>query len=85
MSLNEWLAEVPQAVYVGVTAEAALASSPVATGTWTASRNLTVPVRRAGHAIYVKLSSNVNTSQWAMEEIRCRLAVRGKVQRRGKF
>jgi len=72
--------DVNFAVHVGATAEAALASTAVVTGTWSAARNLTSPVRRAGHAIYIKLTSS---SQWSMEGIRVLLAGTGKVRKRG--
>jgi len=78
--LGEESGEVTYEVLVGPTAEAALASTAVVSGTWAAGRNLTSPVRRAGHAIYVKLSS---TNQWAMEGIRALLAPGNKVRRRG--
>lgn len=67
-------------VYVGATAEAALVSTAVSTGTWSGGRSLDSPIRRRGHAIYVKLTS---TARWAMESIRARVAGRGKVSRRG--
>ena len=67
-------------VYVGATAEAALASTAVVTGTWSSARNLTTPVRRAGHAIYIRLTS---TAQWSMEGIRVLIAGTGKVRKRG--
>lgn len=74
------------AIYLGPTAEAALASTPVVNGTWTANsvnggRNLTNFIRRAGHAVYIQLNS---TSPWAMESIRARIATQGKVRGRGK-
>ena len=74
------------AVFVGPTAEAALASTPVVSGTWTvttnlAGRNFTNFVRRSGHAVYIQLSSSV---PWALEQIRVRIATQGKVRRRGK-
>lgn len=72
-------ADVDYAVYVGRTAEEALASDPVATGTWTASRNFNSHIRRSGHAIYVKITA---TAPWAMETIRARIAGLGKVRRR---
>lgn len=77
---------VTYAVFVGPTAEKALASTAVATGTWKvttslAGRNFTSMIRRSGHAIYIQLSSSV---AWAMEEIRVRIATQGKVRRRGK-
>ncbi len=71
---------VAYAVYVGATAEIALASTAVVTGTWAASRNLLTLVRRSGHAVYVKITS---TSAWSMEQVRCRIAAEGKVRRRG--
>jgi hypothetical protein len=43
-------------------------------GTWNPGRNFNIPVRRSGHAIWVKLSS---TYAWAMEEIRVRIASQG--------
>lgn len=74
---------VTYAVYVGATAELALASSPVATGTWTngnGGRNFTNLIRRAGHAIYVKLSS---TNAWALEGIRAAIYKGGRPRGRG--
>ncbi len=71
-------------VYVGQTAELALASTAVESGTWGSSpspRNLTTYIRRSGWAIYVKLSSSV---AWNMEAIRLRIISQGKVQRRGR-
>jgi len=71
--------DVTFSVYVGRTNEQALASTPVRTGTWTVTgivgstpasgRNLTEYIRRAGHAIYVKLSA---TSPWSLERIRAK-------------
>jgi hypothetical protein len=57
---------VQYAVYVGDTAEQALASTPVATGTWVAGRNPLSMVRRNGYAIYIKLTGS---GQWSMETI----------------
>lgn len=73
-------------VFIGPTAEVALASTPVAQGTWTVTtqlggRQLNNHIRWSGHALYIQLSSSV---QWAMEQIRARVAGLGKVQRRGK-
>lgn len=78
--LGEDSGAVTYSVYVGSTAEEALGTTPVDTGTWEAGRNLTDHVRYAGHAVYVKLSS---TSRWAMEQIRGRMVLTGKVRRRG--
>lgn len=79
--LGETSGTVTYAVYSGTTAEKALSSTPVATGTWSAGRNLTNMVRRSGHAHYIGISS---TNQWAMEAIRARVATLGKVRRRGR-
>jgi hypothetical protein len=68
-------------VHVGRTAEEALDSTAVASGTFTSGRGVTFPVRRAAHAIYVKLTSTV---PWAMEQIRARLTTHGKVRRRNR-
>jgi len=72
--------DITYSVHLGSTAEAALASTPVATGIWQAGRNLTSGIRRSAHAIYVKLSAS---TPWAMEQIRVRLAGTGKIRRRG--
>jgi hypothetical protein len=79
--LGEDSGDVEFAVHVGRTAEEALASAAVVTGTWSAGRNLTTMVRRAGHAVYIKLTSS---NKWALEAIRCRLSAQGKVRRRGR-
>ncbi len=71
---------VTYAVYTGATAEIALASTAVVTGTWSAGRNLTNMIRRSGHALWVKLTSTV---PWALEGVRARIAGQGKVRRRG--
>lgn len=67
--------------YVGTTAEIALASTAVAKGTWKAGRNNAVPVRRAGHGVYLKLDSGV---RWALERVRARVETLGKVRARVK-
>lgn len=66
-------------VFVGATAEIALASSPVMTGTWKAGRNPNTLMRWAGHALYIRLSS---TAPWSMEFLRVTIAGCGKVRRR---
>lgn len=71
---------VSYAVYIGPTAEQALAQTPVATGTWEAGRNLNTLIRFAGHAIYVEITA---TNYWAIEQIRARIAGQNKVRRRG--
>lgn len=73
--------DVNYSIYVGRTAEEAFASTAVLTGTFVSGRNLTQLVRRAAHAIYVRLSS---TNAWAMEEVRLKVATLGKIRRRGR-
>ena len=73
---------VTWSVYVGATAEQALASTAVATGTWGPGRSFNTPIRRAGHALWVKVSA---TGYWAMEEVRARIAGQGRVRRRTSF
>lgn len=78
--LAEASGDVAWEVLVGNTAEAALASTAVASGTWEGSRNLTDVVRYSGHAIYLRLTSVV---RWAMESVRARISTRGNTRRRG--
>lgn len=78
--LGESSSSVTYAVYIGTSAEKALNTTPVCTGTWAAGRNLSNLVRRAGHALYVRITSS---NPWAMEQIRIRIADQGKVRRRG--
>lgn len=74
--------DVTYSVYVGETPEEALSSTAVATGNWTAGRNLVSPVRRSGRAIFVKVE-NLNVDHtWAFEACRARIAGLGKVRRR---
>lgn len=68
------------AVYLGATAEAALASVPIVQGTWQPGRNLSTYIRRTAHAVWVKITA---TAPWSMEAIRARVAGQGKIQRRG--
>jgi hypothetical protein len=78
--MGETSGEVTYQILLGTTAEAALSSSPVMTGTWVAGRNFTIPIRREGYAVYIVLTS---TNPWMMEEIKIRMATTGKVRRRG--
>lgn len=78
--LAENSGQITWSVLVGNTAEAALASTAIATGTWNPSRNLTDIVRYSGHAVYLQLTSTV---PWAMESIRARISTHGKTRRRG--
>lgn len=73
--------DVNFAVHVGETAEAALSSTAVATGSWVAGRNYASHIRRAGHALYVKITA---TNPWAIEAIQGRVTGTGKVRRRGR-
>lgn len=68
-------------VLAGSTAEAALATVARVSGTASAGRNNTQPVRVADHALYVKITA---TTRWAMETLRAKFAGRGKVRRRNK-
>ena len=70
------------AVYAAETAELALASAPVVTGTWNAARNFLTPIRRANHALYVAISAS---NSWSLEQIRVRLSTSGKVRMRSKY
>lgn len=77
--------EVEFEVLAAPTAELALDSEPVYSGTWQATvddggRNLTDRVRRASHAIYVRIFSS---ARWAVEAIRARVSTRGPIRRRG--
>jgi hypothetical protein len=78
--LAETSGDVTYSVYTGTTAELALSSEPVDSGTWEAGRNSLSTIRVAGYAVYVRLTS---TNQWAMEAVRARIATEGKVRRRG--
>lgn len=73
--------DVAYSVYVGETAEEALSSTSVASGTWTEGRNWTDGVRRSGNAAYIQLSSS---DEFALENIRCLVDTGGKIMRRGK-
>lgn len=72
---------VSYAVHVGATAEAALSSTAVSSGTFVAGRNPSKAVRRSGKAVFIKLSG---TTSWQFEAIRARVSTRGKVRARSK-
>jgi hypothetical protein len=78
--LAEQSGDVNFDILVGSSAENALNSTPIESGTWSAGRNLSTHVRYAGHGIYVRITS---TNIWAMEGIRLRLEAQGKVRQRG--
>jgi hypothetical protein len=87
--------DVDYAVYVGRTAEQAVADiladealedagktkgfKRAVTGTWKAGRNTMAPVRRAGHAVEVLMRSR---EKWSMEQVRVGVSTRGLVRRR---
>ena len=74
---------VSYAIYVGPTAEIALSSTAVATGTWSvAGRNPTNFIRRAGHAIWLSLSA---TTPWALEQVRAIAAGKGRIRQRRAY
>jgi hypothetical protein len=77
--LDDDSGDVTYSVHVGKTAQAALSAAAVYSGTFSAGRSRTVPVRRSGHAVYVKFSS---TKRWALEQIRLAVSNRGKVRQR---
>ena len=79
--LGDASGDVTYAVYTAETAEEALASDPVATGTWSGGRNFTDMVMRAGYAAYVQINAS---TAWAMESIRCIIGTQGKIRQRGK-
>lgn len=79
--LGETSGEVAYAVHVGSTAEKALSSTAVQVGTWGSGRNLTNLIKRAGHAVYVKISSS---NPWSMEQIRAVVSARGMIRQRGR-
>jgi hypothetical protein len=78
--LGEASGDVTFSVLIGDTAEGALASTAVRMGTWDGGRNLTTLIRRAAHALYVKISSS---NRWAMEQVRAKVTTRGRVRMRG--
>jgi len=77
--LSEASGTVAYEVLVGDTPELALASTAVASGTFLAGRNNLSTVRASGHALYVRITAS---TPWALEQIRCRFAGKGKVRRR---
>jgi len=79
--LGETSGSVTVGVYVGPTAEAAAVSTAVATWTLNASRNFNYPIRRSGHALYVRITSS---NPWTLETIRSRVQTSGKPRRRAK-
>lgn len=78
--LGESSGNVTLDVFLGDTAEAALASTSAKSVTLTAGRNTTRHIRRSAHAIYNRLTS---TSRWAMEQIRLKVSDRGPIRMRG--
>lgn len=77
--LGETSGNVDYQVLISTSAEKASTSTAVATGTWKPGRNVLNFVRRAGHAIYVRIKAS---APWAMEVVRARLAGQGKVRQR---
>ncbi len=77
---GETAGNVTYEVFVGKTAEKALASTAKASGTWGPGRNPTMPVMTSGNAIYLKISA---TNPWAMESVRMSIRGLGPVLRRG--
>jgi hypothetical protein len=75
--------DVTWGIYVGDTAEEAMNSTAIATGSWSKGRNLWKHVRARGQNIFVKLSSDSATDiPWSLEHITATLAVAGRVRER---
>tara|TARA_Y100000593_G_C4237262_1_gene300248 strand:- start:40 stop:1050 length:1011 start_codon:yes stop_codon:yes gene_type:complete len=75
--------DVTWGIYVGDTAEEAMNSTAIATGSWSKGRNLWKHVRARGQNIFVKLSSDSATdTPWSLEHITATLAVAGRVRER---
>lgn len=72
--------DVSYEVFVGPSAETALDGTAVASGMWRAGRNYTGLIRRAGHAIFVRITSS---KQWALEFIRAEIGTQGTIRRKG--
>lgn len=81
INLTEGSGDINWSIHTGNTAEAAVDSEAIESGTLVAGRNPNVPMRVSGHAMFLKLSS---TNRWAMDAIRVRLSGLGKVQRRNQ-
>lgn len=79
--LGETSGDVNYEIFVSDTPEAALSSTAVASGTWSAGSNFNDTVMRAGKGAYVRLSSAV---PWALENIRTVVDPQGKIRQRGK-
>ena len=79
--LGQMSGDVSFSFYTASTAEKALSSTPFVTGTWHEGRNFLTPIRRAGHAAYVKISA---VNAWQLESIRLRISTQGKVRARGR-
>ena len=77
--MGEDSGDVTFAIHVGATAEAALSSTAIETGTFEASRNPTTAVRCSAHAIIARLTA---TERWSMEQLKIFVSVRGKAKRR---
>ena len=71
--------DVTYEVYVGDTVEEARASSRVAWGTWSASKNTINPIERSGFAIFIRI---VGVSPWAIEMVRATYKVLGPSRRK---
>lgn len=78
--LGDGSGDVSYAVHLGATAELALSSTAVATGTWGEGRGYNEHIRRSGYALWLKLTS---TKRWMMEKVRVRIAKHGKPRGRG--
>ncbi len=78
-NLGQFSGDVDYAVHVGASADIALGSAPVRTGTWSAGHSSTGYVGQSGRAVYLKLTS---TNVWMMEMIKLRIKTLGMVRQR---
>lgn len=77
--LAEDSGSVNYAVHVGRSAQEAFESEAFCTGSWDAGRGFAEAVRAAGHAIYLRVTSD---EPWQLEQIRATLVSSGKATRR---
>lgn len=79
--LGKYSNPVSYGILVGNTAEEALSSVPVKSGTWRAGRNPNTPISRAAHAVYTRIRG---TKPWAFEQLKIEVGTRGPVRARGR-
>jgi hypothetical protein len=82
--LGETSAPVRYGILAADTAEKALSSTAVKTGTWGPGRNHNTPIGRAAHALYCRLASDGTLGPWSFEQLRVTIGPRGLVRGRGQ-